>query len=556
MTKRRAIIIGAGPAGLTAAYELLTRTDIVPIVYEATDMIGGISRTVDYKGNKIDIGGHRFFSKSDRVVQWWLEMLPLQGGVPPEVPGPVPAGAGPDPDRVDAVMLWRYRLSRILYGGKLFDYPIAPSLDTVTKLGAVRMARIGASYLAAQVRRIRPERSLEDFLVNRFGRELYLTFFKDYTEKLWGVPCDRINPSWGAQRIKGLSLTRAFLDALRHLGRKSHQPTETSLIRHFMYPKFGPGQLWTEVARRIEERGGAIRMQHKVVALTCRDTRVTGVTVRDETTGRTTAVDADYVLSSMPVKDLVAALTPAAPAPIRAVSDGLLYRDFITVGLLLKRMRTPQDKAAAPNGSVRDCWIYIQEPQVKVGRMQIFNNWSPYLVRDKNTTWMGLEYFCTEGDTLWNARDPALVQQAVEEMISMGFIDKTDVLDGTVIRMPKAYPAYFGTYDRFDVVRQFTDTFANLFLVGRNGMHKYNNSDHSMLSAMTAVDHIARGLTSKDAIWAVNPEGEYHEVMSKEQQKDDVPIAPGRPGPHEIHTWSKGKTSRPAASDAKAHKAS
>ena len=331
MTERSAIIIGAGPAGLTAAHELLARTDIVPVVYEASDMIGGISRTVDYKGNKIDIGGHRFFSKSDRVVQWWLNFLPLQGTA---------AGAGgPDPDQVDAVMLWRWHQSRILYGGKLFDYPISPSLDTIAKLGTWRMTRIGASYFAAKAGPIQPEHSLEDFLVNRFGRELYLTFFKDYTEKLWGVPCDQINPSWGARRIKGLSLTKAFLDAVKRLTGKSNGQIETSLIRYFMYPKFGPGQLWTEVARAVERKGGRIHMQHTVVGLTCRDRRVTGVTVRNETTRQTSQVEADYVLSSMPVKDLVAALSPAAPARIRAVSDGLCYRDFITVGLLLKRVQ-------------------------------------------------------------------------------------------------------------------------------------------------------------------------------------------------------------------------
>jgi protoporphyrinogen oxidase len=547
MTERKAIIIGAGPAGLTAAYELLTRTDIVPVVYEASDMIGGISRTVDYKGNKIDIGGHRFFSKSEQIVKWWLDILPLQGGVPQDaaglLTGPAAGTNGPDPDQVDSVMLWRWRQSRILYSGKLFDYPISPSLDTISKLGAGRMTRIGSSYLLAKARPIRPERSLEDFLVNRFGRELYRTFFKDYTEKLWGVPCNQINPSWGAQRIKGLSLTKAFLDAVKHLTRKSDGPVETSLIRYFMYPKYGPGQLWTEVAHRIEREGGRIHMRHTVIGLTCRDNRVTGVTVRDEASGKVTQIDADYVVSSMPVRDLVSAMTPGAPAGIREVSDGLVYRDFITVGLLLKHLRTPKRRTSASDGLARDCWIYIQEPYVKVGRMQIFNNWSPYLVRDRNTTWVGLEYFCTEGDALWNTDDAGLTGRAVQEMVAMGFIDKSDVLDSTVIRMPKAYPAYFGTYDRFDEVRRFTDSFENLFLVGRNGMHRYNNSDHSMLSAMTAVDHIAQGATSKDEIWAVNPEGEYHEAVTRSQAENHKPDARKGPGPHEIREWSTDKDS-------------
>ncbi len=521
MTQRTAVIIGAGPAGLTAAYELLTQTDIVPVVYETSDLIGGISRTVDYKGNRIDIGGHRFFSKSDRVVQWWLDMLPLQGGLPDdaaELRAVVPAtgSRGPDPDRTDAVMLWRRRQSRILYSGRLFDYPISPSLDTFSKLGALRVARIGASYFGAKVRPIQPEQSLEDFLINRFGRQLYRTFFKDYTEKLWGVSCAEINPSWGAQRIKGLSLTRALLDAAKRLGGNSDKQVETSLIRHFMYPKYGPGQLWTEVARRIREKGGRVLLQHTVVGLTHQAHRITGVAVRDDTTGEVAQVPAEYVFSSMPVKDLIAALTPSAPNEVREVSEGLRYRDFITVGLLLKHMRTPgrvKTAASNGNGAVHDCWIYIQEPYVGVGRMQIFNNWSPYLVRDPATTWIGLEYFCTEGDALWTMEDAGLTRRAVGEMVAMGFIAEGDVLDSTVIRMPKAYPAYFGTYDRFALVRRYTDPFENLFLIGRNGMHQYNNSDHSMLSAMTAVGHVARGVTSKDEIWSVNPEGEYHEIV-------------------------------------------
>jgi protoporphyrinogen oxidase len=515
MSGRKAIIIGAGPAGLTAAYELLTKTDIVPVVYETSDMLGGISRTVDYKGNKIDIGGHRFFSKSDRIVQWWLNILPLQGGLPADATGVTIGPKGPDPDRTDTVMLWRRRQSRILYSGQLFDYPISPSVDTLSKLGALRVARIGASYLGAKARPIRPERSLEDFLINRFGRELYRTFFKDYTEKLWGVPCRQINPSWGAQRIKGLSLTRALVDAVLRFRRGSGRETETSLIRHFMYPKFGPGQLWTEVARLIEAKGGQVLPRHTVVGLTHQAHRVTGTAVKDETTGEVTQVAGDYVFSSMPVKDLISAMTPPAPPAVREVSDGLRYRDFITVGLLLSQMHAPgRAKAARAQNTVSDCWIYIQEPYVKVGRMQIFNNWSPHLVRDPNTIWIGLEYFCTEGDDLWNMENAELTKRAIDEMIAMDFISRNDVLDSTVIRMPKAYPAYFGTYDRFSVARAYTDQFANLFLVGRNGMHRYNNSDHSMLSAMVAVDHVARGITSKDDIWSVNTEVEYHEAHS------------------------------------------
>jgi protoporphyrinogen oxidase len=547
MTQRNAIIIGAGPAGLTAAYELLRRTDVIPVVYEAADVFGGLSRTVDYRGNKIDIGGHRFFSKSSRVVDWWLDILPLQGGISQD--GSMPT-TGPDPEKADAVMLWRKRQSRILYGGRLFDYPISPSMGTLWKLGPARACRIVSSYLLAKARPIRTETSLEDFLINRFGRELFATFFKDYTEKLWGVPCSQISPTWGAQRIKGLSLSKTLVDAARRLLKVSPAHTETSLIKHFMYPKLGPGQLWTQVARTVEAEGGRVRLRHTVVGLTCEANRIAGVRVRDDTTGQVKDVEGDFVFSSMPVKDLIGAMTPPAPVAVREIADGLVYRDFITVGLLLRQIHAPRRGKERTRDSLGgDCWIYVQEPHVKVGRIQIFNNWSPYLVRDKNTVWVGLEYFCNEGDELWSMTDAQLRDRAAEEMVAMGFITRTDVLDGTVLRIPKAYPAYFGTYDRFDVVRRYTDAFENLFLIGRNGMHQYNNSDHSMLSAMTAVDHIVRGVTSKKEIWSVNPEGEYHETVSRPSQDKRAQAARPCPGAHEIHTFSKGRTAAPKKDD-------
>lgn len=525
MTPEMAIIIGAGPAGLTAAYELIDKTDIRPIVYESADVVGGISKTVDYRGNKIDIGGHRFFSKSPDIVDWWLSFLPLQGRSPGDEADdaagvPIPTDPdGPDPEKTDAVMLWRKRRSRILYAGQLFDYPISPSLDTLRKLGPKRVGRIAASYLRAQARPIATEKSLEDFFINRFGKELYLTFFRDYTEKLWGIPCTQISPEWGAQRIKGLSLTRAVLDAARRVLPINPARTETSLIKHFLYPKFGPGQLWTKVAEAITEKRGQIHLRHTVVGLTHRDRRITGVRVRDEATGEIRHVAGDHFFSTMAVTDLAAAMEPAVPDVVGEVATGLRYRDFVTVGLLLKKLRLRHESwTETVNRLILDSWLYIQEPYVRVGRVQIFNNWSPYLVRDRNTVWVGLEYFCNEGDLLWTMENRDLATLAVAEMVRMGFVSREDVLDSTVIRMPKAYPAYFGTYDRFAVVRDYTDRFENLFLVGRNGMHRYNNSDHSMLSAMTAVAHITKGITSKDAIWSVNTEVEYHEAASDRPQ--------------------------------------
>ncbi len=523
---KSAVIIGAGPAGLTAAYELLARTDIRPIVLEATAELGGISKTVNYKGNRIDIGGHRFFSKSDRVMRWWYNILPLQGKPARDdlacgrnVPLSTEPNA-PDPETTDNVMLTRERVSRIFFLAKFFDYPLALRYHTLAQLGLLQTARIAASYLRSWAAPIKPERSLEDFFINRFGRELYGTFFRDYTEKVWGVPCRTISPEWGEQRVKGLSIQRALGDAAKAVLARNHslgqRETETSLIRRFLYPKLGPGQMWTEVARRVCENGGEIRLGHKVIGLQAEGRRIAAVIVRDGATGTTVEIPSDYVFSTMPVRDLIAALEPAPPAGVREVAAGLMYRDFITVGLLLERFRNPGSKGVpTSNGLIPDCWIYIQEPYVKVGRVQIFNNWSPYLVADPATVWIGLEYFCTEGDQLWCTPDVGLTELARREMAQMGFIEPTDVLDATVLRTRKTYPAYFGAYNRFETIRRFVDDIDNLFLIGRNGMHRYNNVDHSMLTAMAVVDNIARGVRSRDNIWAVNAEGQYHEQKTK-----------------------------------------
>lgn len=516
---KRAVIIGAGPAGLTAAYELLKRTDIQPVIFEATNDIGGIAMTAVYKGNRIDMGGHRFFSKSDKVVNWWLDFMPIQAMTSSENSNirvsyqnksvdVATVGVGPDPDETDLVMLVRSRLSRIYYNRRFFDYPVTLNARTIQNLGVLRMARIGASFMVAQVRQIHPEKNLEDFFINRFGRKLYSTFFRDYTEKVWGVPCTEISPEWGAQRIKGLSLTKALLHAVKSTvsrdGSVDQKGTETSLIERFLYPKYGPGQLWEEIAGRVTEQGAELHRNHRVVSIDIIDNRVYQLTVEDHDSETRYKVSADYVLSSMPVRDLVVSLGAQVPANVREVASGLLYRDFITVGLLLKKMKTT-------TGTVPDNWIYIQEPDVRVGRLQIFNNWSEYMVADPDTIWVGCEYFCSEGDEIDSMTDDQLKVLAGEELDRIGLIDNDDVLDSVVFRIPKAYPAYFGTYDRFGIVRNYLDRIENLFLMGRNGMHRYNNQDHSMLTAMASVDCIAEGIASKDQIWDVNTEQEYQE---------------------------------------------
>ena len=518
--KRTALIIGAGPAGLTAAYELLAHTDVQPIVFEASGAIGGLSQTINHKGNRIDIGGHRFFSKSDRVMQWWLNVLPLERVAAGEVAltyqqqqRSLPVGDGPDPGQADRVMLLRSRLSRILYLRKFFDYPISLSGQTIGNLGLWRMARIGLSYIGARLAPIKPERSLEDFFINRFGRELYLTFFKSYTEKVWGLPCDQIKPEWGAQRVKGLSISKAIAHALRNIVARDQsldqKRTETSLIERFMYPKLGPGQLWETVAEDVVARGAILRTHCRVVGIRRSGARITGIDALDEASGLVEAHDADFVFSTMPVRELVAQLDREQPVPedVRRVAQGLVYRDFMTVGVLLKELIV----RAPDGGMIRDNWIYVQERDVKIGRIQIFNNWSPYMVKDPSATWVGLEYFCDEGDALWRMPDAEFSAFAVSELEKIGMARAADVLDTVVIRMPKTYPAYSGEYENFDAVRQYLDAFENLFLIGRNGMHRYNNQDHSMLTAMTAVENIANGVSTKDNIWAVNVEQEYHE---------------------------------------------
>ena len=520
MKEGTAIIIGAGPAGLTAAIELQRRSGIKPILLEASREIGGISRTVRYKGYRMDIGGHRFFSKSDRVMRWWLDLMPVEAsagdtgqlryqGQQRDLPEPTSA---PDPNTEDLVMLIRQRKSRIYFLRRFFDYPISLTAATFKNLGIARTFRCGASYLRSALLPQREERTLEDFIINRFGNQLYRTFFKSYTEKVWGVPCHEISAEWGAQRIKGLSLKSAVVHFLkksfgpRPSGDIAQKQTETSLIEKFLYPKFGPGQLWEHAADLVRKGGGEILLGIQIDSVHVEGNKIVSVEGTNELGERVT-FHGDYFFSTMPVRDLIRAVASAVPPEVTEVSEGLMYRDFITVGLLANKL-----KVAEKDGSLlKDNWIYVQEPDVVVGRLQIFNNWSPWLVADPGKVWIGLEYFCNDTDALWNLSDQEMAKFAIAEVAKIGILNAEDVEDFHVVHVPKTYPAYFGSYDRFDVIRKFTDSFENLFLVGRNGMHKYNNQDHSMLTAMTAVENIVNGVTGKDNIWAINTEMTYHE---------------------------------------------
>ena len=511
---KKVVIIGAGPAGLTAAYELLKdKTDEYQVtILEETDRIGGISQTVRYKGNRMDIGGHRFFSKDDRVMEWWQKMMPRQGKpsfddkklhrkkkLDPK---------GVDPEKTDRVMLVRQRVSRIYYKKKFFDYPISMKAETIKNMGLSTTMEAGFSYLKSTAKKL-PETSLENFYINRFGKKLYSMFFEGYTEKLWGRHPREISADWGAQRVKGLSVMAILKDMFGKVTGINSGKVETSLIEEFYYPKFGPGQLWETVADEAKALGATIRMNSKVNSIqTDAEGKIQSVTLADGE-----ILEGDIFLSSMPLKDLVCGMDNV-PDDIRDIAAGLPYRDFVTVGLLVNRLNLKNETNIRTLGNiVPDCWIYVQDVGVKLGRIQIFNNWSPYMVQDpEHTVWIGLEYFCAEGDKFWNLSEQATVRGAVKELKKMGVIDETtEILDSHREKIKKAYPAYFDTYAHIDELVSYLNRFDNLYCIGRNGQHRYNNMDHSMATAFEAVDNIKSGKTDKSNIWNVNTEQEYHE---------------------------------------------
>lgn len=513
-------IIGAGPAGLTAGYKLLQQSngqyDIT--ILEESDIVGGISKTVCHNGNRMDIGGHRFFSKNSEVNKMWLELMPLQGA---------PANddiklsrkvklhtGGPDPEFVDTVMLWRKRISRIYYCQHFFDYPLKLNFNTILNMGLMTTFCVGSSYLKARATRL-PETSLENFYINRFGRKLYGMFFESYTEKLWGRHPTNISAAWGAQRVKGLSLVSIFTDILHKMlpyAWKKDTQTETSLIESFMYPKYGPGQLWQIVATQFIKMGGKIIFNAKAKGVNKYDERISSIIYENEKTMK--ELKFDYVISSMPLKDLVLGMNDV-PNNIREIADGLPYRDFVTVGLLVDRLKLRNTtKLKTLNNIIPDCWIYVQDKSVRLGRIQIFNNWSPYMVKSPtDNIWLGLEYFCSEGDKQWELTEDEWMEKGVSELVKIGVIDNDVIVkDFHVEKVKKAYPAYFDTYSQIDKLVTFLNSIKNLYCIGRNGQHRYNNMDHSMVTAFKTVESILSGGSSdKSTIWNVNTEMEYHE---------------------------------------------
>jgi protoporphyrinogen oxidase len=518
---KKAIIMGAGPAGLTAAYELLTRTDIKPVIVEMDKQVGGLSQTINYKGNLIDIGGHRFFSKSAKITDWWLQFLPLAEDAEKEIQLTYHNQTIELYKRSSVIedelgkMLIRPRKSRIYFDHSFFDYPLSFNRKTLQNFGFIKLARISASYFRSKIFPIKDEQTLEQFFINRFGKELYQTFFKGYTEKIWGVACNLIPADWGYQRIKDLNIGKAMLQSVKSVfssNKTIHQEgVSTSLIEQFLYPEKGPGQMWEAVAKKILELGGEIKLGYKVNKIIADGKQIRSIKCRGLGSGDSLELSGDYFFSTIPVKNLVENLENIeVPEPVKEIASGLSYRDFIMVGMLFKK-----EEGKSSFEKLTDNWIYLQDKDLIAGRLQIFNNWSPQMVEDKNNLWVGMEYFCSESDEVWNKSRDEMINLALKEIREVGLIRKEALIDATVIKIPKAYPSYIGAYEQFSVVQEFLDKIENLFLTGRNGMHRYNNADHSMMTAMIAVDNIINNQKDRSNIWAVNMEQDFHEESLK-----------------------------------------
>ena len=513
MKKKEVIIIGAGPAGLTAAYELLKKNNnyLVTILEESND-IGGISKTVKYKGYRMDIGGHRFFSKNEDVMKFWQDIMPIEGNIPYDykMTGRTTktVKGGPDPNKEDNVMLIRNRISRIYYLKHFFDYPISLKWQTFKNMGLIRTLLSGLSYIKAKIFK-KKEDSLENFYVNRFGKKLYSMFFENYTEKLWGRHPSEISADWGSQRVKGLSIGVVLKDMFMKVFHIKNRKVETSLIEEYYYPKYGPGHFWEAVANNIKKMGGNIILNTQITNIKFKDNRIISVSSND------TTYKADIFISSMPIKDLINGMAgnKKINKNILRIANGLPYRDFITIGCLVPKLKIKNKTNVKTLGDiVPDCWIYVQDERVKLLRLQIFNNWSPYLLKDpEKEVWMGAEYTCQEGDMLWNMSEKEFSEFSFNELETIGIIDKNDIKDYHVERIKKAYPSYFDTYYEIDKVINYLNTFDNLYCIGRNGQHRYNNMDHSMMTAFEAVNNIINNIKTKDNIWKVNTEKDYHE---------------------------------------------
>lgn len=511
--KKRVVIIGAGPAGLSCAYNLLKKNnDVLVTVIEEDSQVGGISKTINYKNNRLDIGGHRFFTKNSEVEKLWFDILPLQGkparddlilGTSREY-----TLDGVDPEVEDEVMLIRNRVSRIFYNKSFFDYPVNLNLKTIRNMGFSTTCSCAASYIKASLFKL-DETSLENFYINRFGWKLYSMFFEGYTEKVWGRLPAEIDASWGSQRVKGISIRKVIGDYMHRLFKISDKKKEISLIEEFYYPKYGPGQFYELLADEIVKMGGVIITNSRVVKINNTVDEVHSISYMKD--NKKYDLLCDVLVSSMPLKDLIKEMN-GVPKEIKKISNNLPYRDFVTVGVLIPKLDLLNNKKNKTiHGGISDNWIYVQDTNVKVGRIQIFNNWSPYMVENPiDTVWLGMEYFCNENDEFWNKSDSELKILAVGELKKIGFCSEK-ALDSVVIKVKKAYPAYFDTYNRIGDVRSYLDGFSNLYCIGRNGTHSYNNMDHSIYSGMVCADMIINQDKEFSKLWNINIDKSYQE---------------------------------------------
>ncbi|MDE6272189.1 MAG: NAD(P)/FAD-dependent oxidoreductase [Muribaculaceae bacterium] len=517
------VIAGGGPAGLTLAYELATTSaSISPIVFEASETLGGISRTICHNGNYMDVGGHRFFTKIPRIMDLWKDIMPLQeypskdelsGNHYQQVISGKQTG---NPEISDNVFLRRRRVSRIYFNKRFFDYPVTLRSDTLKAMGFKNTIDCVIGFIKAKLKHL-PETSLENFYINRFGRPLYEMFFENYTEKVWGLHPSGISADWGAQRVKTLSLWSVINEMIIKKFRfpnNRRREIETSLIDTFHYPKFGPGQMWSQMAENAAAAGAEIQVGTKVKKIQVgKDNRIESVMI-ETAGGDYKVVECDYFASSMPLCELIDSLEGIeVPEDIRLIAEGLKYRDFITVGILLPKLNIKNNTSFPSFGDrIPDTWIYIQDPEIKLGRIQIFNNWSPYIVKDfENTIWIGLEYFCNEGDELWTMSPQDFIDMAIGELEHLGIASGKTVMDAIQIKERKAYPSYSGTYDKIHRLRDFLDGIPNLFCIGRNGQHRYNNMDHSMMTGLLTADYLSGKSMDKAALWKVNTESSYNE---------------------------------------------
>lgn len=511
------VIIGAGPAGITAAYEFSKHPNFETELFEKADFIGGISATLDFDGNKVDLGPHRYYTKSDRVQKLWETVLPLQGKptvddveLEHNLPFSKLADA-PDPEKNDNVFLHRPRLTRIYYRKRFFDYPVKLSLNTIKGLGFINMVKIGLTYGTSLFFK-RKETNLENFFINRFGTHLYKTFFKDYTEKLWGNKCSDISAEWGAQRVKGISVVVILREILGKIFlRNKFKTKQTTLIESFYYPKLGSGQMYERMAEISKANGAKISLSSDVEKIIMKNGRIDSVVVN--TDGVKHEVKGDNFISSMPLRELIEKMDCDVPQDVKEVAQGLPYRNVRLAAFLLKKLKIKNTtKIKTYNDLVPDVWIYIQEKNVKAGRMEIMNNFSPYVVKDnKNTVCLTVEYFCSDTDDLWTMSEEKFLQLALNELVQMDIAEKDQFISQKSFKIAKAYPAYFGSYQHFNIVKEFIDSIPNLYVIGRNGMHKYNNMDHSVLTALETVDCITGKTTDKTAVWNINTEQIYHE---------------------------------------------